>query len=419
MSVVGEYDLKSEDTLELVACKEYCHNLQVTLHLHRNREFSILLSQLTSDVITLKLHSHETFRTAETLLALILKEQRPQYVYDATFYANEVMLKKYQHVGFISSCSVELGELEELVAHSGKVKHNVKIQQECEAQGPKVVEIQPAFLVERKVGNRKAVRPSGSAVVYIDQNSMLLRLPDNDISISVIKELMKEESQFPYYSRDRKVQLFQNDAKLTDDTMLSECMSTEIKYSGSSILTYHLPAEYSEEYSVYYLDKPSKVLCDVQVLSTDTIADLKAAIEEFSGIPLQNQTLYDVYESQHYSFGTWHNVNCDSGHKLKLRDHQVVGDFVCYGRVYLDKRLLVIIKTPAGITIPFEVLSCNDVLSLKRMITIETDIPVAAQTLLSDHTVLENTKSVGAYVGDNKLTLHCTLVSEVLFCSCL
>ena len=187
----------------------------------------------------MKLHSHETFRTAETLLALILKEQRPQYVYDATFYVNEVMLKKDQHVGFISSCSVELGELEELVAHSGKVKHNVKIQQECEAQGPKVVEIQPAFQVERKVGNRKAVRPSGSAVVYIDQNSMPLCLPDNDISISVIKELMKEQSQFPYYSTDRKVQLFQNNAKLTDDAMLSECMSTEIKYSGSSNIPPH------------------------------------------------------------------------------------------------------------------------------------------------------------------------------------
>ena len=166
------------------------------------------------------------------------------------------------------------------------------------------------------------------------------------------------------------------------------------------------------------MDKPSKVLCDVQVLSTDTIADLKAAIEESSAIPLQNHTLYDIYESEHYSFGTWHDVNCDSGHKLKLRDHQVAGDFVCYGRVYIDKRLLVIVKTPAGVTIPFEVLSCNDVLSLKHMIAIETDIPVAAQTLLSDHTVLENSKSVGAYIGDNKLTLHVILVSEVLFCSC-
>ena len=66
------------------------------------------------------------------------------------------------------------------MAHSAKVEHNVEIQ-ECEAQGPKVVEIQPAFLVERKVGNRKAIRPSGSAVVYIDQKSTPLCscLPDN------------------------------------------------------------------------------------------------------------------------------------------------------------------------------------------------------------------------------------------------
>ena len=85
----------------------------------------------------------------------------------------------------------------------------------------------------------------------------------------------------------------------------------------------------------------------------------------------------------------------------------------------LDVRLLVIVNTPAGVTIPFEVLSCNDVLSLKHMIAIETDIPVKDQTLLSDHTVLENSKYVGAYIGDNKLTLHVILVSEVLFCSCL
>ena len=79
----------------------------------------------------------------------------------------------------------------------------------------------------------------------------------------------------------------------------------------------------------------------------------------------------------------------------------------------LDVRLLVIVNTPAGVTIPFEVLSCNDVLSLKRMIAIETDIPVANQTLLilSDHmTVLENTKPVSAYVGDNRLTLDCMVL---------
>ena len=81
-----------------------------------------------------------------------------------------------------------------------------------------------------------------------------------------------------------------------------------------------------------------------------------------------------------------------SRRKLKLHDHQAAQDFVhlghCYYRtVYLDMKLLVIVKTPAGVTLPFEILSCNDVLSLKHMITIETDIPVKDQTLLSDHTV--------------------------------
>ena len=87
-----------------------------------------------------------------------------------------------------------------------------------------------------------------------------------------------------------------------------------------------------------------------------------------------------------------------------------------YRTVYLDVRLLVVIKTPSGVTIPFEVLSCDNVLSLKCMITIETDIPVADQNLLSDDTVLEDAKSVGAYIEGGKVTLHCTLVvsSKVL-----
>ena len=33
------------------------------------------------------------------------------------------------------------------------------------------------------------------------------------------------------------------------------------------------------------------------------------------------------------------------------------------------------------------------------MITIETDIPVEDQTLISNHTVLENTKLVGSYIN--------------------
>ena len=168
------------------------------------------------------------------------------------------------------------------------------------------------------------------------------------------------------------------------------------------------------------MNKPSKVICDVQVFNTDTIANLKAAIEESSGIPQQNQALYDIYESRHNLFGACYDISCNSGHKFKLHNHQTVGDFVRYRHVYLDVRLLVVIKTPSGATIPFEVLSCDNVLSLKRMIAIETDIPVADQTLLNDDTVLEDAKSVGAYIENMKLTLQFTLVvSEVFFCSCL
>ena len=148
----------------------------------------------------------------------------------------------------------------------------------------------------------------------------------------------------------------------------------------------------------------------MHIFSNDTIADLKAAIEESSGIPQQNQALYNL----DYNPGI-------SKRKLELHDHQVAQDFVhlvhyAYRTVYLDVRLLVVIKTPGGVTVPFEVLSCDNVLSLKRMITIETDIPVAGQTLLSDDTVLKDAKSVGAYIEVGKLTLHCTLVvsSKVL-----
>ena len=415
VSVVGEYDLKSEDTVELVPCEEYCHSLQVTVsHVYP----SSLLAKLQPPEpknVTLKLHSHETFRTVETLLC------RPQYDACAKIYTDEMLLKREEVVGFTSRCSVDLKP----VFRAAGVKDGTRMfgtEAECgEPRGLLKHEIPLVFRVERRVGNKKvaSLRPSGSVVVYVNQKNVTLCLPDNDVSISVIKELMREESPFPYYSRDRKVQLFQNDAKLTDDTILSECTSTKIEYDGSTIFTYHFTAEYSKEYSVYYLKQPSRdhttnpVVCRVQVFSSDTILDLKATIEESSGIPQQNQALYDVYEYE-YKFYTWYD-DFNSGRKLKLHDLQVVQDFVrheqfLYGAVYLDKRLLVIINTPAGVTIPFEVLSCNNVLSLKRMIAIETDIPVAAQTLLSDHTVLENTKSVGAYIGDNKLTLHFTLV---------
>ena len=101
------------------------------------------------------------------------------------------------------------------------------------------------------------------------------------------------------------MQLFQNNVKLTDEAILSECTSTKIEYNGSTILTYHLTAECREHCSVYYLNQSLRgypAVCNVHVFSNDTVADLKAAIEESSGIPQQNQALY----------------SCDSGHKLKL-----------------------------------------------------------------------------------------------------
>ena len=110
----------------------------------------------------MKLHSHETFRTAATLLAQILKEQRHQYHYDAKFYANEVMLRQDQHVGFVNRCSVGLVRFDYCVAQSGRVGGDWDEDHENERL--------PVFQVERRVGNRKVVsiRPSGSAVVYID-----------------------------------------------------------------------------------------------------------------------------------------------------------------------------------------------------------------------------------------------------------
>ena len=153
----------------------------------------------------------------------------------------------------------------------------------------------------------KCLRPSGSVVVYI-LKSVTLYLTDDNVSIYIIKELMREERPFTYYSDRPKVQLFQNNVKLTDDTILSECTSTNIEYNGSTILTYHLTAECKEHCSVYYLNQSLRgypAVCNVHVFSNDTIADLKAAIEESSGIPQQNQALY----------------NCDSEYKPKLHNH--------------------------------------------------------------------------------------------------
>ena len=422
VSVVGDYDLKSEDTVELVVCKEYCHSLQVTLPSHRN-----LVQQLQSErnMVTLKLHSHDTFIVAETLI----KKQRALYRCDyVIFYSSEVMLKREHPVGLVSRCSV--------YPHFKPIRIPRCALRFTRMFGTEFKdglgdEVPLVLQVERRVENKAIIslRPSGSAVVYIDhklmsstislsvtyknQMSLTLYLPDNHVSIFIIKELMREKVEqktavntamlcySEYNIVEKKVQLFQNDMKLTDDIMLSECMSTKTEYNGCTVLTYHLTAItlYGKPYSVHYLNLPVKgytAVCKVKVFN-DTIADLKVVIEESSGIPQQNQALY-------------------TEHKFKLYDHQVVRDFVCYSNVYLDVRLLVVIKARTGVTIPFEVLSCDNVLSLKRMITIETNIPVEDQTLLLDHTVLENTKSVGAYVGDNKLTLHVTLVVSKVFC---
>ena len=415
-SVVGDYNLRSEDTVELVACEKYCHSLEVAVS--RVYPYVLLAKSQPPEPknVTLKLHSHDTFRTVERLLC------RPQNEVCIKIYTDEVdqVLKREEVVGLISRCSVDLAPVHH---HAGVDPGTRMFGTEVEYGEPRDLlenEIPLIFRIEKKVGNKKVaiLRPSGSAVVYIDQKDGPLYLPDSDVSVFIIKELMRERSQFQYRYYDRKVQLFQNDLKLTDDTMLSECASTKVEYNRSTIFTYHFTSEYSRHYSVYYLKQPSQdhtsntILCTVQVFSTDTIADLKAAIEESSGIPQQNQALYSC-DFEH-KFGTWYDVS-NSRPKLKLHDHQVVQDFVRHGQffngnVYLDVRLLVFIKTPVGVTIPFEVLSCDNILSLKRMITIETDIPVAGQTLLSDDTVLENTKSVGAYIENMKLKLHCTLV---------
>ena len=351
-SVVGDYNLRSEDTVELVACEKYCHSLQVTVsHVYP----CVLLAKSEPPEpknITLKLHSRDTFRTVETLLC------RPRNEVCIKIYTDEVdqVLKREEVVGLISRCSVDLTPIFRAAGADPGIRMFGTEVEYGEPWDPLENEIPLIFRIEKKVGNKKVaiLRPSGSAVVYIDQKDVPLYLPDSDVSVFIIKELMRERSQFQYY--DRKVQLFQNDLKLMDDTMLSECASTKVEYNGSTILTYHFTSEYmySKQYSVCYLKQPSQdhtsntILCRVHVFSSDTIADLKAAIEESSGIPQQNQALYDC-DFEH-KFGTWYDVS-NSRPKLKLHDHQVVQDFVrheqfFYGNVYLDVRLLVVIKTP-------------------------------------------------------------------------
>ena len=171
------------------------------------------------------------------------------------------------------------------------------------------------------------------------------------------------------------------------------------EYKGATILTYHFTSEYSKGYSVNRPLKGAATVCRVQLFSSDTIADLKAAIEEATGIPQQSQALYDG----------------DSVYGIELHDHQVVRDFVTSLQVNLDTWILVFVSTPGNV-VPFEVLSCDNVLSLKREIAIETEIPVEDQILLNqdNQSMLEDTKPVVVYtVGDDQLTLHCTLLAAV------
>ena len=69
----------------------------------------------------------------------------------------------------------------------------------------------------------------------LKRKSVTLYLPDDNVTIYIIKELMREERPFTYFSDRPKVQLFQNNMKLTDDTILSECTSTKIEYNVSNI----------------------------------------------------------------------------------------------------------------------------------------------------------------------------------------
>jgi len=145
-------------------------------------------------------------------------------------------------------------------------------------------------------------------VVYIedkDLDPMTLCLPDSVISIKeLIKEILKAELFFEFYG-DREVQ---SGLKLADNAILSECMSTEIEHKGAIIPTYHFTSEFSKGYYVCYLNQPVKgstTVCRVQLFSSDTVVDHKAAIEEATGIPQQSQALYDS----------------NSKYRIELQDH--------------------------------------------------------------------------------------------------
>ena len=85
-----------------MACEKYCRGLEVTLP-------SLMTSE--TEVITLELHSHDTFRTVKKLI------DEKQTADQVEFYSNEMMLKEEQLVGTFSRCSVQFNVQFYLVRH--------------------------------------------------------------------------------------------------------------------------------------------------------------------------------------------------------------------------------------------------------------------------------------------------------------
>ena len=232
VSSVGDHDLKGEDTVELTACKGYCHTVQVKVSSYGKHPPNLYIIHKSEspppesplpDVFVLKLHSCDTFRTAEKL---ILQEKGVcWHSYNSvTFsYASKIVLKQEQLVGTVSEC---FANVECLLRLMGPFR--------CSGY-PRESNVNPeeVFRVKIIIGSKTIVslRPSGSAVVYIgkDENLMTFYLPDNSVSIQIIKELTKENMLWGLLGeRDREVQLFQSGLKLDDDTILSECTSAKI-----------------------------------------------------------------------------------------------------------------------------------------------------------------------------------------------
>lgn len=249
MSSVDDYDLKGEDTVELTACKGYCHTVRVTVS--SDIEFP------PSRVTVLKLHSSNTFRTVEKL---VLEGQRDFSASSIHACASGTVLEPERLVGTISECFVSI-----VIERARVVHHYASYSGSADRTS--------VMGVKRTRGSKTALslQPSGSTVVYIDKDlhPVTFHLPDNVISILIIKELMKEilraDSKL---CGDREVQLFQSGLKLADDMILSKCASTEIENQGSVILTYNFTSEYSKPYSVM----GSTATTTVQVFSSDTVA---------------------------------------------------------------------------------------------------------------------------------------------------